>query len=269
MIIKGSDDQPKILQSCYGNVSRSGEHFVPNHTLSYVVSGRNDIYLNGKTHCFGEGEFRFTAKNQLAKFTKYPSATEAFKSISVVIDQQTLRSISEEYKLHQQKVYTGETLLSLKPVPLLQQFIASLSPYLNGSGELNEIITRLKVKEAAMILLETNPELCDLLFDFDPPGKVDLKAFMTQHYKFNVDLNRFAYLTGRSLATFKRDFEHTFHTSPSKWLQEQRLKEAYFLLKEKGRKVTDVYLDAGFKDLSHFSFAFKKTYGVTPSSVVP
>ncbi|WP_276090321.1 AraC family transcriptional regulator [Pedobacter sp. JY14-1] len=267
MSIKGSDDQPRILQSCYVNVSRSGEHFVPNHTLSYVVCGRNDIYLNGKTHSFGEGEFRFTAKNQLAKFTKYPSANGPFKSISIVIDQNTLRSISEEYHLSQQKAYTGESLLSLKPVPLLQQFITSLNPYLNGSGDLNTMITRLKVKEAAMILMETNPELNDLLFDFDPPGKIDLKAFMTQHYKFNVDLNRFAYLTGRSLATFKRDFEHAFQTSPSKWLQEQRLKQAYFLLKEKGRKVTDVYLDAGFKDLSHFSFAFKKAYGVTPSSI--
>jgi AraC-like DNA-binding protein len=261
------DNQPRILQSCYVNVSRSGEHFVPNHTLSYVVNGRNDIYLNSKTHSFGEGEFRFTAKNQLAKFTKYPSPTAAFKSISVVIDQHTLRSISEEYNLHQHKAYTGETLLSLKPVPMLQNFIASLSPYMNGTSELNTMITQLKVKEAAMILLETNPNLHDLLFDFDPPGKIDLKAYMLQHYKFNVGLDRFAYLTGRSLATFKRDFQQTFQTSPNKWLQDQRLKEAHFLLKEQGRKVSDVYLDAGFKDLSHFSFAFKKAFGTTPSKI--
>ena len=260
-----SDDQPRILQSCYSNISRSGEHFVSNHTLSYVVCGRNEIYLNGATHIFGEGEFRVTAKNQLAKFTKYPGAGGEFRSISVVIDQTTLRSISEEYNRHKQKAYASKTLLALKPVPLLQNFIASLNPYLHGSGELNGMLTRLKVKEAAMILLETNPNLSDLLFDFDPPGKIDLKAYMTQHYKFNIGLDRFAYLTGRSLAAFKRDFWQAFQTSPHKWLQEQRLKEAYFQLKEKGRKVTDVYLDAGFKDLSHFSFAFKKAYGIAPS----
>ena len=47
----------------------------------------------------------------------------------------------------------------------------------------------------------------------------------------------------------------------------QRLQDAYFLIKEKGVKVSDVYLDVGFKDLSHFSFAFKKTYGITPSKL--
>jgi AraC-like DNA-binding protein len=259
-------DGPRILQSCYVNISRSGEHFVPNHTLSYVVCGRNDIYLNGETHSFGEGEFRFTAKNQLAKFTKYPAPNGDFKSISVVIDQATLRSVSQEHNRHKQKAYTGGTLLRLHPVPLLQNFIASLTPYLTGSGEVNNIITQLKVKEAAMILLETSPALSDLLFDFDAPGKVDLKAYMTQHYKFNVELGRFAYLTGRSLATFKRDFNQIFNESPNKWLQQQRLSEAYFLLKN-GRKVTDVYMDAGFKDLSHFSFAFKKMYGVNPSAI--
>jgi hypothetical protein len=30
---------------------------------------------------------------------------------------------------------------------------------------------------------------------------------MIKNYKFNVNLERFAYLTGRSLSAFKRDFE--------------------------------------------------------------
>jgi AraC-like DNA-binding protein len=82
-----------------------------------------------------------------------------------------------------------------------------------------------------------------------------------------VQLQRFAYLTGRSLATFKRDFEKIFHLSPSRWLQQRRLQEAHYLIKEKGKAVSDVYLDLGFEDLSHFSFVFKKKYGVAPSKI--
>lgn len=91
---------------------------------------------------------------------------------------------------------------------------------------------------------------------------------MRKNFMFNVSLNRFAYLTGRSLATFKRDFEKFFFlTSPSRWLQQQRLAQAYHLIREKGRRPSDVYLEVGFEDLSHFSFAFKKAYGIAPSLV--
>ena len=41
----------------------------------------------------------------------------------------------------------------------------------------------------------------------------------------------------------------------------------YFLIKRKGLKVSDVYMEVGFKDFSHFSFAFKKAYGIAPSKV--
>lgn len=35
---------------------------------------------------------------------------------------------------------------------------------------------------------------------------------MRQHFRFNVELKQLAYLTGRSLATFKRDFEASLNT---------------------------------------------------------
>jgi len=129
------------------------------------------------------------------------------------------------------------------------------------------MLTMLKVKEAVMILLQINPELKNALFDFNEPGKIDLEAYMSKNYKFNVDISRFAYLTGRSLATFKRDFERIFNTTPNRWLQQKRLNDAHYLLKEKGFKVSEVYLEVGFKDFSHFSFAFKKAFGIAPSKL--
>jgi len=136
---------------------------------------------------------------------------------------------------------------------------------LNGIED--EALLALKLREAVMLLLKVNPELKDILFDFSEPGKIDLEAFMNKNFHFNVDLNRFAYLTGRSLATFKRDFEKLFHSTPSRWLQQRRLQEAHYLIREKGKTASDIYLDLGFEDLSHFSFAFKKQYGMAPSRV--
>jgi hypothetical protein len=43
-------------------------------------------------------------------------------------------------------------------------------------------------------------------FDFADPGKTDLREFMLCNYMFNIPINKFAELTGRSLSTFQRDF---------------------------------------------------------------
>jgi AraC-like DNA-binding protein len=258
---------PKILYSCYSHTSREGEQFIADHIFGYILSGSSDLYMNGKMHVFNEGDFRFIRKNQLAKFAKHPPKGGEFKTISVVMDKDTLRSVSEEMNLQMSGPYTGESALLLQPNSLFKNYIESLTPYMDGPGNTNRMLTTLKVKEAILILLQTNPELKNVLFDFSEPGKIDLEAYMNAHYKFNVDINRFAYLTGRSLATFKRDFEKIFNTSPNKWLQHKRLNDAYFLIKEKGWKTSDVYMEVGFKDFSHFSFAFKKAYGVAPSRV--
>jgi len=49
---------------------------------------------------------------------------------------------------------------------------------------------------------------------------------------------------------------------------QKRLKEAYFLMDKKGFKASDVYIEVGFEDLSHFSFAFKKQFGLAPTRLL-
>lgn len=118
-----------------------------------------------------------------------------------------------------------------------------------------------------MILLKTDASLANVFFNFGVPQKIDLEAFMLKNFRFNLSLARFAYLTGRSLSTFKRDFEKIFHSPPALWIKKKRLTEAFFLLSRENKKPGDIYLDLGFEDLSHFSFSFKKEFGKTPSEV--
>jgi len=258
---------PHILYSCYSRKSTEGEQFIADHVFSYMLAGSSDVIHGNKRYFFKEGDFRFFRKNQLSRYIKYPPEGGEYKAISVLMDEGTLRNISEEHNLHPSGQYRGETVLTLKPNNLFHNYISSLTPYLNRTDDFNSAITTIKVKEAVMILLETNPLLKDVLFDFSEPGKIDLEAYMNSHYKHNVGIDRFAYLTGRSLASFKRDFEKIFDTSPNRWIQQKRLTDAWYLIKEKGWKSSDVYLEVGFKDFSHFSFAFKKAFGVAPSKL--
>ena len=67
------------------------------------------------------------------------------------------------------------------------------------------------------------------------------------------------------MATFKRDFAKISDLTPRKWIIRRRLEAAHDLIESGGRKVTEVCFDVGFKNLSHFSKIYKKTYGVAPS----
>ena len=103
------------------------------------------------------------------------------------------------------------------------------------------------------------------LFDFSEPYKIDLEKFMLSNFHFNVPVERFAQLTGRSLAAFKRDFQKIFGMAPRHWLQEKRLTEARHLIEKMNKKPSTIYLDLGFESLSHFSHSFKKKFGRAPS----
>tara|TARA_Y100001949_G_C15850860_1_gene270582 strand:- start:275 stop:742 length:468 start_codon:yes stop_codon:yes gene_type:complete len=150
----------------------------------------------------------------------------------------------------------------------MKNFILSIQPYYTGVMQLDEAFQDLKYQELLIILLQQQPELASVFFDFRKPGKIDLEEFMTRNYKFNVSTERFAFLTGRSISAFKRDFKEIFNDTPSHWLTQRRLQEARFLIEEENKKPSDFYLSLGFESLSHFSVAFKKQYGITPSEVM-
>jgi AraC-like DNA-binding protein len=259
-------DVDRIMFSCEFDSKREGEQFVPMHVLSCIISGSLKVTASGGTQIFGSGDIIVARSNQLGKFVKYPDAeTGTFKAISLSFDRALLQDFSVEYKVSADEAYTGPNSQVLSPNVLLQDYFKALLPYFDPANQLNGPLTTLKAKEALLLLLRVDPVLKNMLFDFRQPGKINLEEFMQRNFMFNVPINRFAQLTGRSLAAFKRDFQQVFQQPPGKWLQQRRLQEAHYLISEKAQRSSDIYLDLGFEDLSHFSFAFKKAYGVAPS----
>jgi AraC-like DNA-binding protein len=259
--------RPRLIYSCYAHRTRENESFVAEHVMTHVLAGTMTFRTSGSPMVCEEGDTVLIKRNQLTKVMKRPPENGEFRSISIFFDQDTLRNFSMEYNTTAGQPYEGPSIVKLTADTLTNTYMASIVPYLHAEGINTDMLAGLKAKEAILLLLRLDPQLKNLLFDFSEPGKIDLEAYMNKHFNFNVEMKRFAYLTGRSLATFKRDFEKIFHTSPNRWLQQKRLNEAYYLIREKGKKPSEVYLEVGFEDFSHFSYAFKKAFGTPPSLV--
>jgi AraC-like DNA-binding protein len=206
-------------------------------------------------------------KSIIQKAEKSRSKWRPPSLISMFLDQNTLHQYAVENNIPKQSTYKDKALIDLTGDVFLKGFFDSLLPYINNPKKLTAKIAELKTLEAIELLLQTGDIFENFLFDFQEPHKIDLETYMNHNYKYNIPLLSFAKLTGRSLSTFKRDFTKIFDTTPEKWLQQKRLEQAHYLILQKKQRPSDVYLEVGFENLSHFSFAFKKVYGVTPTEL--
>lgn len=254
------------IKSCYIGPEISPEQFIPEHFFLYIAKGAINGY-DGKTkQSLNAGEYCLVVKNHLARYNKEKINNE-FEKVVVVFDEAFLKNFQKKHKTTPLAFKKKNAFLKLEKSGLVTNFIFSLMPYYDSLGKIEKAFSDVKREELLIILLQNQPELAGILFDYGLPEKINLEAFMNRNFKFNVSIQRFAYLTGRSLSAFKRDFKQVFNDTPNHWLIQKRLQEAYFLIEKKQKKPTEIYLDLGFEDLSHFSFAFKKQFGLTPSEL--
>jgi AraC-like DNA-binding protein len=240
--------------------------FLAHNTLVMLLAGQFTLETAGQKVSMRKGEILLIGKNQLGQITKTPLPGEDYETVVISLQEDLLRKIALEDQVEIKHKYTGASNLHIPANDFLRGYFQSVIPYVrNPEQKIPAAIEELKVKEAVKLLLHVMPELSGFLFDFSEPYKIDLEKFMLKNFYFNVPVEKFAQLTGRSLAGFKRDFKKTFGTSPRQWLQERRLKEARYLIEKKNRKPSAIYLDLGFETLAHFSHSFKKMFGKAPS----
>lgn len=257
-----------ILYSCSYQQKRGVEQFVEEHALGYIVSGSVEFFVNNKSYFIEEGTLGLIRRNQLAKTIKHPPKDGGvFFAINIILDQEMLKQYSKDYKLTASGFYHGETLIDLTADTFLKGYFNSLMPYFDKPEGLVPSLASIKTQEAIALLLRHDATLKDFLFDFNEPHKINIEAFMQKNFHYHASISQFAKLTGRSLSTFKRDFQKTFNASPERWLLQKRLEQAHFLISQKKQIPTDVYLEVGFENLSHFSASFKKHFGYNASSL--
>ncbi|MEH6679798.1 MAG: AraC family transcriptional regulator [Sediminicola sp.] len=254
------------IRSCYIGPEISPEQFIAEHIFLYLAKGRINGYDGNTKQTLNAGEYHLLVKNRLARYSKEKIENE-FEKVVIIFDEVFLKKFQEKHGPTVVKHRSEKAFLKLDESELIPNFVRSLAPYYNGSGKIDKAFADIKREELLIILLKNRPELTGIFFDFGIPEKINLEGFMNKNFKFNVSIQRLAYMTGRSLSAFKRDFKEIFNETPKRWLVQKRLQEAHFLIDKKKKRPTDIYLELGFQDLSHFSYAFKKQFGLAPTEL--
>lgn len=256
-----------IKLSSYDDKLFKSDLMFDDHMLIWFISGETKIIQADTTFYFKTGDIFLIPRNLLATIINYPKNGKPHKTVVMHLSTERLKKFYEKIDISKNHI-VEQKIYSFNNHPLLESCLASVIPYFDLKGEFPENIASLKITEAISILREIDKNVDNVLANFDAPGKVDLISFMERNFMFNMSMEKLGYLTGRSLSTFNRDFKKHFNTTPQKWLTHKRLELAYYQLVEKKKKPIDVYLEVGFEDLSHFSFAFKKQYGFSPTQLL-
>lgn len=258
-----------IFFSYYFDDQISCVPMIRNHTLVYVYSGEMIIDEQDRRTVAGAGECVFLRRDNRVNMTKQPRGDEPFKGISMIFNRNFLREFYQSVdraSLPQEASIEGPSVIKLPPTPDIASLFHSMVPYFDTSVKPSDELMKLKQHEGVYSLLNIDRKFYPCLFDFTEPWKIDILDFLNGNYMYDLSMEEIASFTGRSLATFKRDFKKVSDLTPQKWLIQKRLDAAYAKIHDEGRKVSDVYMEVGFKNLSHFSTAFKKMYGHSPRS---
>ncbi len=257
---------PEIKLSCYEGKLFKTEAAFDDHLLVWLISGETKIIQADARFVFGAGSTFLIPRNQLATIINYPKDGLPHKAVAMHLSVKRLR----EFYSHEpvKSKIPGSKIIGFREHPLLESCLFSLIPYFEMQQNFPEQIASLKITEAISILRTIDGNIDSVLNNFEEPGKIDLAAFMEKNFMFNMPLEKFGYLTGRSLTTFKRDFQKAFHSTPQRWLTKKRLELAHYELAGKNKKPVEVYYEIGFENLSHFSYAFKKQFGYAPTELI-
>lgn len=246
-----------------GCVHRSREY-----ALNYVYSGEM-VLDNGREQIrVRKGECVFIPRDHHITMYKRPADGERYCGIFLMFTRAFLREMYGLLSRNRSVAQSGRTACSVMILPRtveLTSLFASMTPYLDPEVKPRDDFMQFKLREGLMALLSIDERFASLLFDFNEPWKIDILGFMEENYMCDLSIGEIAHYTGRSLATFKRDFRKISDLTPEKWLIRRRLEAARDLLKQGHRKVVDVYAEVGFRNPSHFSTAFKRYFGVSPT----
>ena len=152
--------------------------------------------------------------------------------------------------------------------PMSDRLVAycwSLSPYFNDPSQVNPGLLRLKVMELLYNVMDCSKNIFRQMLQLRQPVKTDIHRVVEENYTSPISLDELAYLSGRSLSSFKREFQDIYGTPPARWIREKRLSKAHEMLRSSSLSVADVAYSLGFENPTHFSRIFKQQYGIAPS----
>lgn len=252
-----------IVHKTIDTIDTNTDHFLASHVLSVVLKGE----LNIETY-FEDSWFSVT-KNQLVFIPKgrymisdiIPKEGE-FEAVFYFFEEDLIREFL--MSVPKVKFLDNDFRLILSYTEKIKLFTETILKLY--TGDVSKELTKIKLSELLYLIYNSEQQhnLLKILYSLDEKKKRNLEELMLENFDKSLSVEDYACLTGRSVSSFKRDFERQFNTSPKKWLIQKRLEKSQQLLCSSYLTVQEIAYEVGYENVSHFIAAFGKHFGISP-----
>jgi AraC family transcriptional regulator of arabinose operon len=165
-----------------------------------------------------------------------------------------------------QKILKASRLIVGKPFPVsdpsvLERYLLETVAELNGWRGPDEITLRNifenYVRAQARQLFDRKEQLA-------PAPLLDLRAHIENHFTEKLRLPDLARLAAWSVPHLCTEFRRFFGVPIIQYVQQLRMNQAAYLLRDHNRRISEIAVLVGYPDLYTFSKMFKRRFGVSP-----
>jgi AraC-like DNA-binding protein len=261
-----NSNELQVAASCEASSIEITEVYFPSTLLFFAQVGQINVKHNQELLTVGRGQFGLLRKyTQCEMFKSWSPEEGQAKTYTFVLTNDFIKRVIHNIEMPKDITPVEERFINLPPTALLQGLMNSLIAYIDEGIDLEPQTMELKTLEALHALIKAAPRLYGVFKEFAISERADLEQLMNHNFRFNIPLDDLAKQSGRSLSTFNREFKALFNDTPHKWIKKKRLQFARNMMVTKNKRPSEVYLEAGFEDLAHFSKSFKSFFNITPS----
>jgi hypothetical protein len=187
----------------------------------YVLKGRGELVESHGSHSISKEEGLVkSCGNFISNYFKDSEGND-FEAIVIYFYPDTIKELYSELEpivaTHSSKSSPPTKMVGNN---LIEQFVEGLQIYFENEDLMDEYLAKLKIKELILILLRSSyfGNVLDLFNALFSPSQKSFTQVIENNLFSNITIEQLAFLTHRSLSTFKRDFKKAFNNTPAKYI---------------------------------------------------
>ena len=230
-----------------------------------ITKGEAIHRINDKQEIIEEGDLVFIRPNDRHNYEK--SDDKSCELINLAFPEFTMLKLFEYFGegFHSDKLLMAEFPPKIRLSKVEKDILVNRFEKLNTLRRTN----KKKIKTELRILLAdifsryftTGEESSNEII---PSWLVKLKSEMERKENFVLGINKMYDLCERTPEHLSRSFKKYFGESPTDYITNLRLNYAANLLSNSDEDITNISMDCGFENLSHFYHLFKKKFDSSP-----